>query len=55
MGVVGWATMILLWTALVAVVVWAITRLFPEHTPTPQEKAHTGPGDSPPRVESGRH
>jgi hypothetical protein len=54
MGAVGWVSMILLWTALVAVVVWAITRLFPEHTPTPQEPTHTEPADAPPRIESGR-
>jgi hypothetical protein len=32
MGVVGWVCVVLLWAALVAVVVWGITRLFPERT-----------------------
>jgi hypothetical protein len=46
--------MVLLWTALVAVVVWAITRLFPEHTPTHQEPTQTGPADASRRIESSR-
>lgn len=36
MGTAGWLVMLLMWGALIAVVVWAITRLFPDRTtPTP--------------------
>lgn len=54
MGVVGWVWMVLLWTALVAVAVWAITRLFPEDTPTHHEQTDTRAADVPPQIESGR-
>lgn len=35
MGVAGWIAMIALWAALLAVVVWAVCRMFP----TPQRRA----------------
>jgi hypothetical protein len=35
-GVAGWLVMLLVWTGLVALVVWTITRLFPDRPrPTP--------------------
>ena len=36
MGPLGWVAMALLWTGLIALVVWAISRLFPEHIRTAQ-------------------
>ncbi|MEV0901604.1 hypothetical protein [Actinoplanes sp. NPDC049802] len=30
MGVAGWLVMLLVWVALIAAVVWGITRLFPD-------------------------
>jgi hypothetical protein len=30
MGLAGWLVVVVVWTAVVAVVVWAITRLFPD-------------------------
>lgn len=42
LGVGGWLLMIGFWGVLIAVVVWAVTRLFPS-TPS-----RTAPGDGPP-------
>jgi hypothetical protein len=36
LGPLGWVAMALLWTGLIALVVWAISRLFPEHVRTAQ-------------------
>ena len=36
MGFAGWLVMLLVWTGLIALVVWAITHLFPDRPdPTP--------------------
>jgi len=43
MGAVGWLLMALLWGGLLAVIVWAITRLFPRGRSRPAER---GVGDS---------
>lgn len=51
LGVLGWLLMIGFWGALLAVVVWAVTRLFPS-TPggaaAPPESPAEAPAESPP-------
>lgn len=57
MGVAGWLIMLLVWAALIAALVWGITRLLPDRAdtavPTPP---HQRPGGDvePPLVESHR-
>jgi hypothetical protein len=57
MGVAGWLVMLLVWGALIAAVVWGITRLFPDRTeatvPAPPRQRH-GEDVEPPLVESHR-
>jgi hypothetical protein len=58
MGVAGWLAMLLLWVVSIAVVVWGITRLFPDRsaTPTtPEPPQHGGSDDTAaPLVDTGR-
>ena len=58
MGVAGWLVMLLVWAALIAAVVWGITRLFPDRpdatVPTPPRQRH-GADVEPPLAESHRH
>ena len=55
MGLLGWVTMALLWTGLIALVVWAISRLFPEHVKTAQAAptANVDHDESPSRARAG--
>ncbi len=46
MGVGGWLVMALLWGSLIAVVVWAVTRLFPASRSRPDEPGGPGDGES---------
>lgn len=46
MGAVGWLLMALLWGDLLAVIVWAIMRLFPRGRSRPAEPGASGGGDS---------
>ena len=54
MGPLGWVTMALLWTGLIALVVWAISRLFPEHVKTAQRPPapNVDRDEGPPRATS---
>ncbi|MFI7544825.1 hypothetical protein [Actinoplanes sp. NPDC049599] len=55
MGLAGWLVMLLVWTALIAAVVWGITRLFPDRkqatAPTPPRRREREDVE-PPLVES---
>ena len=42
MGFAGWLTMLVLWTGLVALVVWVVAKLFPGQAPSPANPP--GPG-----------
>ncbi len=54
MGLTGWIIMAVVWTGLIAVVVWAIARLFPERPtsppPPPLDPAPPGAGERVERV-----
>ena len=57
MGYVGWLVMLLVWTVLVSLAIWGITRLFPDrprlHDPdTPRDRHGEDVPEVP--VESGR-
>lgn len=56
MGFAGWLVMLLVWTGLIALVVWAITRLFPDrpHPASPTLPQPRQPDDAPSLIESGR-
>ena len=57
MGVAGWLVMLLLWGCLIVVVIWGITRLFPDPpAPTTPTSPHPRPEDTtaPSHIESGR-
>jgi hypothetical protein len=57
MGLSGWLVMLLAWAALIATVVWAITRLFPdgnEATVPAPPQPRQGEDVVPPLVESTR-
>jgi hypothetical protein len=56
MGLAGWLIMLLIWTGLIALVVWAITRLFPDRpSPTPpQPPQPRQPDDAAPLIKPGR-
>lgn len=43
MGLVGWLLMITFWAALIGLVVWAITRLFPDRAPIPYSRDRRPP------------
>lgn len=55
-GFAGWLVMLLVWTGLIALVVWAITRLFPDrlHPTPPALPQLRQPDDAPSLTESGR-
>ena len=57
MGFAGWLVMLLVWTAVIALVVWGITRLFPDRPhPAPPALAQPRQSDEAPwLIESGRH
>ncbi len=46
MGVGGWLLMALLWGSFLAVIVWAVTRIFPGSRPRPDQAAAPGREDS---------
>lgn len=54
MGFAGWLVMLLVWTGLIGLVVWAITRLFPDRPrsapPLPPQARQ--PDDAPSLIES---
>ncbi len=56
MGLTGWLVMLLVWTGLIALVVWAITRLFPDPPgPTPPQLPQPRqPDDAASLIKSGR-
>jgi hypothetical protein len=56
MGVAGWLVMLLVWTGLIALVVWAITRLFPGRpSPNPPQLLQPRqPDDAASPIKSGR-
>jgi len=57
MGFAGWLIMLLVWTALIALMVWGITRLFPDPprpAPPVLPQART-PDDRRSLIEPGRH
>ncbi len=53
MGVAGWLVMLLVWTGLIGLVVWAVTRLFPCR-PRPAPPQPRQPDDAPSLIESAR-
>ncbi|HET9139696.1 hypothetical protein [Actinophytocola sp.] len=57
MGLAGWLITLLVWVALIATVVWGITRLFPDRNEaTAQVQARRRPGEdaAPPLIKSNR-
>lgn len=54
MGIAGWLVMLLAWTGLIALVVWAISRLFPNRPGPTTPAQRRQPDDAPPLIESGR-
>ncbi len=46
MGIGGWLLMALLWGSFLAVIVWAVTRIFPGSRPRPDQAGAPG-GESP--------
>jgi hypothetical protein len=56
MGFAGWLVMLVVWTGVVALVVWTITRLLPDRpTPAPPEPPQPRQADAAPSLmESGR-
>lgn len=43
MGLAGWAVMVVVWTGLIALVVWAISRLFPQRSAPLPPPSNTEP------------
>jgi hypothetical protein len=43
LGWTGWVVMAVVWTGLIALVVWAIARLFPQRPTPPPPSQGTGP------------
>ena len=56
MGFAGWLVMLLVWTVLIALVVWGITRLFPRgrHPAPPVPPQARKPDDRRSLIEPGR-
>ena len=46
MGIGGWLLMALLWGSFLAVIVWAVTRIFPGSRSRPDEAGAPGGGES---------
>ena len=53
MGFASWLVILLVWTGLIALVVWGITRLFPDRPP-PVPPQPRKPDDRRSLIESGR-